>query len=70
MYKRVSDLITTDVVRTWNKGDIITIRAGTGAGKSYFVKTILYAFAKKNHKRILFLIHRTNCVDQFPYVLR
>ncbi|MBU3075614.1 DEAD/DEAH box helicase family protein [Clostridium estertheticum] len=63
--KRVSELITTDEVRTWDKGDIITIGAGTGAGKSFFVKTILYAFAKKNHKRILFLIHRTNCVDQF-----
>ncbi|MBU3173701.1 DEAD/DEAH box helicase family protein [Clostridium estertheticum] len=63
--QRVSDLITTDVVKTWNKGEVITIRAGTGVGKSYFIKTILYAFAKKNHKRILFLIHRNNCVDQF-----
>lgn len=63
--KRVSNLITTDVVRTWSIGDVITIKAGTGAGKSHFIKTILYAFAKANHKKILMLIHRTNCVNQF-----
>ena len=63
--KRVSDVITTEVVRTWNGGEVITIKAGTGVGKSYFIKNILYAFAKKNNKRILILIHRTNCINQF-----
>lgn len=63
--KRVSELITIDKIKTWGIGDTITIKAGTGAGKSYFIKNILYAFAKKNNKRILFLIHRTNCVNQF-----
>ena len=58
--KRVSELITMDVIRIWSPGDVITIKAGTGAGKSYFIKNILYAFAKKNHKKILMLIHRTN----------
>lgn len=63
--KRVSELITTDEMRRWSSNDIITIIAGTGVGKSYFIKNILYAFAKKENKRILFLIHRSNCVNQF-----
>ena len=65
MKKRVSEIITIEDVKKWNEGEIITIAAGTGAGKSYFVKNILYAFAKANDKKILFLIHRTNCVNQF-----
>ena len=63
--KRVSEIITTEEIKKWNKGDIITITAGTGAGKSYFIKNILYAFAKKENKKILFLIHRTDCKNQF-----
>ena len=53
--KRVSEIITTEEIKKWNKGDIITITAGTGAGKSYFIKNILYAFAKQENKKILFL---------------
>lgn len=63
--KRVSELITTDQIKGWENNDIITITAGTGVGKSYWVKNILYAFAKKENKKILFLIHRTNCINQF-----
>lgn len=63
--KRVSELISPSEIKTWEKGSVITIKAGTGAGKSYFIKNILYAFAKANKKRILFLIHRSNCVNQF-----
>ncbi len=62
---RVSEIVTTDEIRKWNTGDVITIKAGTGMGKSHFIKNNLYAFAKSNHKKILFLIHRVNCVDQF-----
>lgn len=62
---KVSELITIDTIRTWKTNDTITIKAGTGAGKSYFIKNILYAFAEKEHKKILFLIHRINCVNQF-----
>ena len=63
--KRVSEVITTEEIKKWNKGDIITITAGTGVGKSYFIKNILYAFAKQENKKILFLIHRTDCKNQF-----
>lgn len=63
--QRVSDAINTNDIKKWNIGDIITITAGTGAGKSYFIKDALYKFAKENNKKILMLIHRTNCVSQF-----
>lgn len=63
--KRVSEIITTQEIKKWKRNNIITITAGTGVGKSYFIKNILYAFAKKKKKKILMLIHRTNCVNQF-----
>lgn len=63
--KRVSELITTDQIRNWNDGDIVTITAGTGAGKSYWVKNMLYLVARERDTKILFLIHRTNCIEQF-----
>lgn len=62
---RVSEVVTIEEVNKWNQGDIITIKAGTGAGKSYFIKNNLYAIAKRDSKRILMLIHRRNCTDQF-----
>lgn len=63
--KRISELITVEEIRKWKTGNIISIMAGTGRGKSYWVKNILYAFAKQQNKRILYLIHRKNCIDQF-----
>lgn len=63
--KRVSELITTDIVRSWSKNANISITAGTGAGKSYWVKNILYLIAKERDSKILFLIHRSNCINQF-----
>jgi hypothetical protein len=65
MIKRVSEVVTIEEIKQWSIGDIITIEAGTGVGKSYFIKNILYAHAKLHNKKILFLIHRTNCVNQF-----
>lgn len=61
---RVSEIVKSDI-STWENGDIITIKAGTGVGKSHFIKNELYEFAKKDNKKILMLIHRRNCVDQF-----
>ncbi len=63
--RRISEIVTINKIKTWKNTDIITISAGTGAGKSYFIKNILYAFAKQNNKKILMLIHRVNCVEQF-----
>lgn len=64
---KVSELITIDDISNWKQGDIITISAGTGTGKSFFIKNTLYDYARKHDKRILMLIHRRNCVDQFLY---
>ncbi|MEK5215259.1 DEAD/DEAH box helicase family protein [Psychrobacillus sp. FSL H8-0487] len=61
----VSDLISLEEVEAWNSGDIITIAAPTGKGKSHFIKNSVYEVAKQNGKRILFLVHRTNCYTQF-----
>lgn len=65
MNQRVTDLIKYDDIRNWKENDIISIKAGTGVGKSYFIKNQLHAFAKLNNKKILFLVHRTNCKNQF-----
>lgn len=62
---RVSDVITKETIQGWNKGQIITVTAGTGVGKSYWVKNTLYDVAKSNGDKILFLLHRVNCVNQF-----
>lgn len=62
---RVSEKVTVQEINQWKDGDIITIKAGCGAGKSYFIKNILYAIAKRDNKKILMLIHRSNCVNQF-----
>ena len=62
--KRITDLITIDMVRNW-ENEIYTITAGTGTGKSYFIKNIVYLVAKENNQKILFLVHRTNCKNQF-----
>ncbi len=65
LMKRVSEIVTIDEVNKWNNGDIITIKAGTGAGKSYFIKNNLNAIAKRDGDKILMLLHRSNCKDQF-----
>lgn len=49
----------------WNKGDVITITAGTGKGKSHFIKNEIYDKAKSEGEQILFFIHRANTKKQF-----
>lgn len=62
---RVSDKIGVEEIKSWENGDVVTIQAGTGRGKSYFVKNTLYEHAKSNGERILMLLHRKNTLDQF-----
>ncbi len=62
---RVADKITEKDIATWEPGQPVIITAGTGAGKSYFIKNVLYQYAKDNGHRILMLIHRKLCVEQF-----
>jgi hypothetical protein len=60
----VSDVLK-DHVHKWQRGDIITIEAGTGVGKSHFIKHQLYPIAKKERVRILFFLNRTRLNEQF-----
>ncbi len=60
----VTDAIQKEYIE-WQRGDIITISAGTGKGKSHFIKNDLYDHAKSRGKRILFFLHRTNMLEQF-----
>ena len=62
---RVANVIDNFEIEQWKDGSIITISAGTGTGKSYLIKNTLFSYAKEEGKKILMLIHRTNCVDQF-----
>ncbi|WP_301107110.1 hypothetical protein [Sporosarcina sp.] len=54
---------------SWEKGEIITITAGTGKGKSDFIKKELYEKAKSEKEKILFFLHRSNTVNQFELEL-
>lgn len=65
----ITELVTIEEIEKWKENDLITISAGTGKGKSYFIKNNLYAIAKRDNKRILMLIHRRNCVNQFQMEL-
>ncbi|WP_182004667.1 DEAD/DEAH box helicase family protein [Priestia aryabhattai] len=64
-------LTITDIIKynggieQWNKGDIISISAGTGTGKSHFIKNSLHDYAKQSNSKILFLVHRLSCMNQF-----
>ncbi|MGE7216602.1 hypothetical protein ACQKJC_08890 [Priestia koreensis] len=50
---------------SWKSEQLVSILAGTGEGKSWFIKNKLYLYAKERNEKILFLVHRTNCDEQF-----
>ncbi|KAA0965271.1 hypothetical protein FQ087_02890 [Sporosarcina sp. ANT_H38] len=60
----VTECIQQDYLE-WQRGDIIAFSAGTGKGKSHFVKNKLYDHVKSIGKRILFFLHRSNTLEQF-----
>ena len=64
---RVSDIITREDIGLWKPKDNILIASPMGTGKSYFCKNTLYDIAKSVQGKILMLIHRSNCVEQFKY---
>lgn len=67
--KYITDILNSHDIQKWKPGDNILISAPMGAGKSYFCKNVLYAIARTKKCKILMLIHRVNCVDQFKYEL-
>lgn len=50
--------------KDWSVGEYYLIEAGTGKGKSHFVKNTLYEYAKVNGKKILLLSNRINLKNQ------
>ena len=48
--KRISDVITEKEIKNWRDNEVVSIEAGTGAGKSYLIKNTLYNVAKEENK--------------------
>ncbi|PUA40660.1 hypothetical protein C8Z91_02190 [Paenibacillus elgii] len=69
MNQRVSDIITIEDIKSWNTGDLISITSGTGTGKSYFVRNLLYAIAMAEGKKILYLVNRKRLLQQIKQEL-
>lgn len=68
--QRVSDIITLQDIREWQSGDIISITSGTGTGKSYLIKNMMYPIAKSEGKKILYLVNRKRLKEQFDAEIR
>ena len=60
--KWVSDTIGEEY-KQWSKGDIVTIQAQTGTGKTYFVKNVLVPYLDK-YEHMLIVSNRTNLKRQ------
>lgn len=63
MRKYISEKIKEDY-KNWKTGDLILIKAGTGSGKTYFVKNELNTYCMCNKKNILFLTNRNALKEQ------
>ena len=61
--KYITNIINEDY-KNWNEGDFILLNAGTGNGKSHFIKNTLYDYCKENNKKILFISNRDNLRKQ------
>ena len=63
MTLRVSDIIKEQDIKTWQAGEKILIKAGTGRGKTHFVKNVLPHYADTDNQ-ILFLSNRKSLKEQ------
>ncbi|MFD2118150.1 hypothetical protein ACFSTH_11820 [Paenibacillus yanchengensis] len=58
-----------DEYKHWKQGDIIFIDAGTGSGKSHFIRNELSDFAESNFDQILLLVNRIELKKQIDALL-
>lgn len=65
----ISDIINSDDVKSWTPDKLIFISAGTGRGKSYFIKNRLNELVQADGGKILMILHRCRCCDQFYHEL-
>lgn len=63
--EHLSERITYDDITDWKPYRPVIISAGTGAGKSYFIKNNLYDYCAEREDKILLLLHRTATIEQF-----
>lgn len=59
----VSDIIG-EKYKSWEPGQVVTISAQTGTGKTNFILNCLLPFAVENNRKILYLCNRTALVEQ------
>lgn len=59
----ITECIQNDYLE-WKRGDVISISAGTGSGKSYFVQNVLAEYAKSQGEFILYLVPRLQLKKQ------
>ena len=59
----LSEIITDTDIETWYLQDVL-ISADTGYGKTHFIKTKLYKYAKKRKQKILLLLPRKSLKNQ------
>lgn len=64
MKKYVSDVINEETLDNLNNNTHYLILAGTGCGKTYFVKNTIREFVLGNSKRLLVLTHRASLKNQ------
>lgn len=64
MKKYVSDAISKKALKILNNDAHYLILAGTGSGKTHFVKNVLREFVLENSKRLLVLTHRASLRNQ------
>ena len=62
--KYISNVITEEVARKWNKGSNYIIKAGTNSGKTTFIIKVLAKLAIERETKILLLCHRATLKDQ------
>lgn len=63
--KYLSDIITLEEVRNWDKGQIYSISAPTSSGKTTFAFNTLFKIAKEREKKILIFSNRKILEAQF-----
>ena len=65
----ISDWIGVEEVKTWKRGDVVMICAGTGTGKSFFILSTLRGYFKEDGLRVLYLTPRVRINEQFRHEL-
>ena len=69
MNKTISDIISVEDMKSWHPDTAVFITASTGKGKSHFIKNKFYDYAKARGEKILLILHRKNCHQQFEHEL-